>query len=97
MEVKEKAVLKKFLKDNKITFKGEGSSLNSDCVVFSGFALHVTCDDGFCTDDLIAIIKSLPGHNKDFEDEFRRVFDYAYVNSYYLWWNTPKAKAKYKF
>lgn len=97
MEAKQKTRLKKFLKDNKITFKGEGSALNSDCVVFAGFGLYVTSDDISCVDDLCTIISSLPGHNKDFETEFRRVFDYAYTNNYFSWWDSPQAKAKYTF
>lgn len=97
MEAIEKRKLKKFLKDNNITFKGEGSALNSDCVVFAGFALYVTDDDSYCLDELCKIISSLPGHNKDFETEFRRVFDFAYCNTYYLWWQSPEAKTKFKF
>lgn len=96
MEAKDEKRLKKFLKDNKITFKGEGSSLNSDCVIFSGFALWMF-DEDVEIEDLYTIIENLPGYNKDYQTEFNRVFDYAYYNNYYQYWNLPEAKAKYKF
>jgi hypothetical protein len=96
MEAKQKTRLKKFLKDNKITFSGEGSALNSDCVVFAGFSLFVT-EEEYSVEELYPFIESLPGHNKDYKEEFNRVYNFAFYADYQNWWEKEEAKKKFKF
>jgi hypothetical protein len=96
MEAKQKTRLKKFLKDNNITFSGTGSALNSDCVVFAGFSLFVTNAE-YSLEEMYPFIESIPGHNKDYQSEFNRVYDFAFYNNYQDWWDKEEAKKKFKF
>lgn len=86
--------IKTFLKENNINFKGSGSSLNSDCVVLSGFALHSDIDD---VTELYPFVEELPDYNTDYQTELNRVFDYAKDNNYGAYWSCAEAEASYKF
>lgn len=87
-----------FIKDNGLTFMGTDSGLNSDCVLLSGFALYIGERD---IDVLVAAVyaarsnpvKTVVG----FEFELERVFKYAELNDYGLWWNGEDAEIMYVF
>jgi hypothetical protein len=86
--------IKTFLKENNINFKGDGSGLNSDCVVLSGFALYKDIQD---VSELYSAVEELPDFNKDYQSELNRVFEYAQDNNYGDYWNHAEAAASYKY
>tara|TARA_R110000868_G_scaffold14426_4_gene67210 strand:+ start:25914 stop:26192 length:279 start_codon:yes stop_codon:yes gene_type:complete len=88
-----KKVLIQFIKDNKLTFKGTGSSLNSDCVVLCGFALYIGATVENCRD-------AVPTKGINVTDvcaEIERVYDYAERNNYGDYWKNGVAKASFKY
>lgn len=91
MERKDK--IQKFIVDNKLDFTGTGSSLNGNCVILAGYADYLEYEDyrGVLEDTGMDTISS------ELENEFMRVFDYAYMNNYRNFWHTPKAKLQYTF
>jgi len=89
MEEKSKIqTLKQFIKNNGLTFTGEGSALNSDCTILAGYALYIGADVDDC---IIAIPTS------DCGDEMHRVFDYASDNNYGVYWKSELAQSSYKY
>lgn len=85
--------IEKFIKENKLDFTDTGSSLNGNCVVLAGYALHLNINVfGFLLDALTVTVLS-----PEAEEELERVFDYAYINSYENFWKTEEAKKLYKF
>ena len=91
--------LQKFIIDNNLSFNGDDSTLNSECCIISGFALHIGLDEFYLLEDAI---DSLADGNKDFvpysyEKELRKVFNFALTHNYGAWWSTPYAKEQYKF
>lgn len=90
--------IQQFIIDNKIDLSGTGSELNGNCVILAGFALHLNGD----TDDFSQLVKDIEESGKftlssAAANELERVFDYAYSNNYYQFWDKPEAKEQYVF
>lgn len=84
--------IEKFIEENELDFSDTGSSLNSNCVVISGYACHLDLD----WDELLELFpKKL--QERSVLAEIVRVFTHAYLNNYGEWWNTEKAHKMYKF
>jgi hypothetical protein len=91
--------LQKFIIDNNLSFNSDDSTLNSECCIISGFALHIGLREFYLLEDAI---DSLADENEDFvpydyETELRTVFYFAKTHNYGTWWSTPYAKEQYKF
>ena len=88
--------IEKFIVENKLDFEGTNdSSLNSDCCIISGFALHCGISD---VDDVKTIIHKARGNRKrNFYNELEKVFEFAQSNNYGTNWSTPEYKRMYKF
>ena len=87
--------LVKFIKDNYLSFEGVGGSdLNSDCVVISGFALHIGAGE---SDIKRAIYEAKGTKKRNFIEELERVYTFAENNNYGYNWTTPEYKRMYKF
>jgi len=82
----------KFIKDNKLDFTSEGSGLNSNCTILSGYALHLELTFFELCDELAEMTLSDEAWN-----ELERVFDYAEDNNYGAYWSTKDAKERYIF
>lgn len=79
--------IQKFIKSNKLDFTGSGSDLNGACVVLAGYALYLYDDD----DDFDRLKEDIEANkvyslSHEAEVELERVFDYAYQNNYFMWW-----------
>lgn len=88
-----KDVIKNFIELNKITFK-EGER-NSNITVLCGFALYAGAE----VEDIIAsfdkkTLNSSMGEGT-MEDEIRRVYEYADLNSYGDWWKEDENRESY--
>jgi len=85
--------IEKFIKENELDFTSTDSSLNGNCVVICGYALHLNINHfpfllaAFTTTKLSAAA----------EKELERVFEYAYTSNYGEYWKTADAKARYTF
>ena len=91
MEVNEKiGKLKKFIVENDLQFT-EGRR-NSDCTVLNGFALSF---GGTLGEVKESINKDI--YDTDLAQEIERVYEYARLNNYGLWWHKEDAKKQYKF
>lgn len=88
-----KKLIKKFIKDNKLTFK-EGTR-NSDSVILSGYSLSLQVRDSEIVKQ--AIDEILPNADANYKEELDRVFSYAKANNYGSWWNTANAEKQYIF
>ena len=88
-----KTIVKEFIKNNGLDFSGSGSDLNGNCVILAGFICHVS--DGIY-DDAVSLIEEIK-LSTEANIELTRVFEFAFVNDYELFWETPEAKEKYKF
>ena len=64
--------------------------------MFAGFSLFVTESD-YSVEEMYPFIESIPGHNKDYQSEFNRVYDFAFYANYQDYWEKSEAKKKYKF
>lgn len=84
--------IEKFIVDNDLDFESTDSGLNANCVVLAGYALHLGIDD-FETE----LLPEVEGLNNDALLELERVFNYARVNNYGAWWESPMAKRMYTF
>ena len=94
-EISKEERLKKFILDNKLDFKQEGSALNSVCCTISGFALYIGM---IFENDIENVIDELDEDAGGwYENELERVFEFATKNNYGEWWKTPYAKEQYKF
>jgi hypothetical protein len=95
MSKKNLTKLKKFIKDNSLSFTGTGSDLNGNCTIIAGYA------DFLGETDDINIIKAIkedfPGISITILNEISRVFDFAYTYNYGNFWKTEAAKKQYKF
>ena len=90
--------IENFIRDNKLSFDEEGtSSLNSDCVIISGFADFL--GEGSVDNIKKALQKVRKGKelSTNLCIELERVFDFAYTYDYGSWWKKPEAKDLYKF
>jgi hypothetical protein len=90
--------IQQFIVDNNIDLSGTGSELNGNCVILAGFALHLNGD----SNDFYHVVRDIDEGNKftlslTASRELERVFDYAYSNNYYKFWDTPEAKEQYVF
>lgn len=87
-----KTIVEEFIENNGLDFSGTGSDLNGNCVILAGFISYKvdTNDEG------LAIIENLKLSTEASEELFR-VFKYAWDNSYFMFWDTPEAREKYKF
>ena len=85
--------LTRFISDNTLSFGGEGSDLNSNCVILSGFALHCGVDDWF------DLVEAIPGviPNPTAMSELERVYKYAKSNNYGKYWESDEAELMYTF
>jgi hypothetical protein len=83
--------IQKFIDDNRLGFSSEGSGLNSNCTVISGYALHIGLE---LFDDLY---NEMPIMTNDGYEELQRVFEYAKDNNYEKYWTTPDAKGRWIF
>jgi hypothetical protein len=88
-----KKVLIQFIKDNKLTFKGSGSALNSDCVILCGFALYIGANKSTCMDS----IPTKEINVAEVHTEIERVYEYAERNNYGDYWKNGVAKASFKY
>jgi hypothetical protein len=89
-------IVKKFIEDNKLDFKGTSSELNGNCVILAGFIcyiLDVNEKTGSEGDELIAKLFL----SEETRDELQRVFNFAWANSYEDFWKIPAAKEQYVF
>ena len=84
--------LEKFIIDNDLKFDDDGSGLNSECCIISGYALFINANVNIIV-DAINDENSATG----FLDELERVFNYAESNGYDAFWRTSQAKKEYKF
>lgn len=87
--------IKKFIKDNELTFlRGRRGT---ETIIICGFALWL--EDKPDMEVIIwDIIKNIGDMGKDdSKEEFDRIFDYAYVNNYGNFWDTPEARENYTF
>lgn len=84
--------IKNFIINNDLTFQ-EGNR-NSNCVVLSGYCLHIGCND---VTTIIRIIYNVLDSTDDFEKEFLRVFDFSQKNNYGDWWTSEEASCAYNF
>lgn len=95
---KEKELINKietFIKVNGLDFSGEGSDLNSACVILAGYSLFIEIDES----DLLDYLKNLPVDKFSAYAmvEFERVYEYAELENYGAWWYSNQAKREYKF
>ncbi len=87
--------LEQFIKDNGLQFV-EGRR-NSDAVVISGYALHLGVSDLSDIENAIDSVFPEVSNSDCYEDELKRVFEYAESNNYGAWWSKSEAKKTYKF
>ena len=91
--MKNKEKITKFIKDNDLDFTKSGSSLNGDCVVLSGFALHIgITSPEELNDSMVQVDISSEGAT-----ELERVFYYAKANNYGEYWESEEAEKMYVF
>lgn len=83
----------KFIKDNDLDFSSTDSGLNSNCVILSGYALHLDIDN---IDELAKELKGL-GLSWETYVELDRVYSFAKANNYGKYWESDLAKKTYKF
>lgn len=91
-------IIEKFIKENKLTFTGTGSALNSDCTILSGFADFKGVTNGLVLCEYVE--KARPGTMKgrvDAKKELLRVFEFAYKYNYGNYWKGVEAEKMYKF
>lgn len=88
--MKEKLV--KFIKDNNLKFT-EGRR-NSDCVIISGYALHLGVNDPNVIEKAIEFALD---NTDDYYEELCRVLDYAQDHNYQEFWKKEEAKKLYKY
>ena len=93
-KLEQEEILKTFIRDNELTFSDTGSGLNSECCIIAGFADYIGVEN--YTPIVNAITEECPDAS-DYQDELKRVVDYAWENNYGNFWNTPEAKKQYKF
>jgi hypothetical protein len=86
--------LVKFIKENNLNFKEEGSGLNSACTILSGYALYID-EENIEGDELCNAIRIIFPDFTD-EDELERVFNYCQDNNYQLWWKEKENRKLYK-
>ena len=88
--------IKKFIKDNGLTFlRGRRGT---ETIIICGFTLWVDQEGEIGSEDLWNIIGSIGDMGKDdSEEEFNRIFDYAYCNDYGDYWNSVEAQENYIF
>jgi hypothetical protein len=79
-----------FIQNNKLSFSGKGSELNSNMVTISGFALH----KGIQSSDELSQILDLNDNSKKL---LGKVFEAAKMRKYEKYWETETAKKMYKF
>lgn len=86
----------KFIKENSLSFIGEGSGLNGQCVIISGYASYIGVQKPLIIINAIKeVFREVP--SKEVKDEIKRVFDFALTYNYGKWWLSDEAKAQYKF
>lgn len=87
----------KFIEENAIDLCDTGSSLNGQCCILSGFALHL----GYTEADILiqALVNNGIDEAQDLEvqNEICKVFGYAKKNNYGAYWNTNEAHVNYNF
>ena len=88
--------IKTFIEENKLNFNTSSSTLNSNCLVISGYALYCGITE---YDDLLKIILDNDDHEsvQELKHELKTVFDFAKKDNYGLWWEKPEAKEQYIF
>jgi hypothetical protein len=87
-----KKVLVKFIKDNKLSFEGSGSGLNSECCILAGFCLYKEIED---VNFIVKTVVKICNTNLVFTLEFERVFKYAEEHNYGDFWTSNAAKKMY--
>ena len=85
-----KEQLKKFIKDNGLTFK-EGTR-NGDSVVLSGYALHL----GMTMIDVMQCIEATCPDATNYKEEFIPVFEFATKKEYGSWWAYEDNRKNFK-
>ena len=93
-EIEKKELLIKFITANSLSFYEGNSSLNSDCCVISGYALHLGVHD---SEELMDAIDDSGITSDVYHEELERVFKFAQANDYGAYWLTADAKLQYKF
>lgn len=86
--------IRKFIKDNKLSFKGTGSDLNGNCVILAGFICFAVEGTGFAEGKYFINELKLPYAALT---ELMRVYEYAYDAGYGNFWKTDEAKETYTF
>lgn len=90
--------IQKFIQDNNLNLEDSGSGLNSTCCAIAGYALYASND----THDYSKLLEDIEEDGlydltSEVSSELERVYDYAYNNNYYSWWETLEAQNKYVF
>lgn len=75
-----KEQLKKFIKDNNLTFK-EGSR-NQDSTIVAGYALHLQMN----MTEAMQCIEEVCPNSSNYREEFIPVFEFANKKGYGSWW-----------
>lgn len=90
--------IQKFIKDNNIDLTDSGSGFNASCVILAGFGLYLN-DDTNNPDQVLADIQenNVYGLNLAQEEEFKKVFDFAYRTNYFRFWEKEDAHTMYIF
>ena len=89
--------LVKFIKENKLSFTGVGSELNSDCCIISGYADYCGITESEEIEEAIKKAHHRAILSDDLKKELERVFEFAYGYNYGNYWKTDDAKLMYKF
>lgn len=86
-----KEKLKKFIKDNNLTFK-EGTR-NHDSTILSGYALHLGTQS---MTDVMQCIEEVCPDSVNYREEFIPVFTFAKQKGYGSWWAHEDNRKAYK-
>lgn len=92
-----KETIVKFISDNDLNFYQTDSSLNSDCTIISGFALHLGDKSAKNIKEALIEAKWTEGIPSRVNNELNRVFAFAKLYNYGNWWNYAEAKSLYTF
>lgn len=95
LEISKEDKIKDFIKNNNLTFSGDGSNLNSECTTISGYGLYVGINRYEELEDIVVEIN--PDVDPDFEEQLRKTFSFAKRNNYENFWKKKSAKTMYKF
>lgn len=85
-----KEQLKKFIKDNNLTF--EEGTRNSDSCILAGYALHLQMN----MTEVMQCIETVCPDSTNYREEFIPVFEHATNKGYGSWWAYEDNSKQYK-